>query len=485
MTHTTDQPVLTEDDKTKIVVTALLCMFLAALDQTIVTPALPVMGASLGGGEWVSWIVSAYFLTATAVTPLYGKLADLKGRRPVLYAGVGIFVAGSLISAMAPSMAVLIAGRALQGLGGGGLMALVQTIIGDVAPPRERGKYMVYISAVWATSSIAGPVLGGLLAEYVHWSAIFWLNLPLGILAVSLSMKPLSRLPDIRRDHRLDILGALMIMAATLLFLLPLTLGGHAYPWSSPLVLGMLALSAATFALFAWYQFQPEEPLLPPRIFGDRVIALTSATSFLAAAGMFGFSVYYPVYLQLIDGFGASAAGLALLGPMLGSVAGSSISARILRKGRHYKRLPMFGSALSMVSLAVVGLLAGDVSFWVIEALAALTAFGQGTLFPVGTVMVQNAANPRDLGTATGAYTFVRSLGSVVAIAVLGAIVGSAGIGDHISEGALAPAAREGAVAAFRALFFAAAAAQLLSLALLSRIEERPLRGRTPPSVEE
>ncbi|MCM5556868.1 MDR family MFS transporter [Pleomorphomonas sp. JP5] len=485
MTHTPDQSILTEDDKTKIVVTALLCMFLAALDQTIVTPALPVMGASLGGGEWVSWIVSAYFLTATAVTPLYGKLADLKGRRPVLYAGVGIFVAGSLISAMAPTMAVLIVGRALQGLGGGGLMALVQTIIGDVAPPRERGKYMVYISAVWATSSIAGPVLGGLLAEYVHWSAIFWLNLPLGIVAVSLSLKPLSRLPDVRRDHRLDILGAMMIMAATLLFLLPLTLGGHTYPWSSPLVLGMLALSAAFFALFAWYQFQPEEPLLPPRIFGDRVIALTSATSFLAAAGMFGFSVYYPVYLQLIDGFGASAAGLALLGPMLGSVAGSSISARILRKGRRYKRLPMIGSALSMVSLAVVGFVAGDVSFWVIEALAALTAFGQGTLFPVGTVMVQNAANPRDLGTATGAYTFVRSLGSVVAIAVLGAIVGSAGIGDHISEGALAPAAREGAVAAFRALFFAAAAAQLLSLALLSRIEERPLRGRTPPPVEE
>ncbi|CAI9402875.1 Multidrug resistance protein 3 [Pleomorphomonas sp. T1.2MG-36] len=485
MTHTTDQPVLTEDDKTKIVVTALLCMFLAALDQTIVTPALPIMGASLGGGEWVSWIVSAYFLTATAVTPLYGKLADLKGRRPVLYAGVGIFVAGSLISAMAPTMAVLIAGRALQGLGGGGLMALVQTIIGDVAPPRERGKYMVYISAVWATSSIAGPVLGGLLAEYVHWSAIFWLNLPLGIVAVSLSMKPLSRLPDIRRDHRLDIQGALMIMAATLLFLLPLTLGGHAYPWSSPLILSMLVASAATFVLFAWYQFQPEEPLLPPRIFGDRVIALTSATSFLAAAGMFGFSVYYPVYLQLIDGLGASAAGLALLGPMLGSVAGSSISARILRKGKHYKRLPMIGSALSMVSLAVVGLLAGDVSFWVIEALAALTAFGQGTLFPVGTVMVQNAANPRDLGTATGAYTFVRSLGSVVAIAVLGAIVGSAGIGEHISEGALAPEARESAVAAFRALFFAAAAAQLLSLALLSRIEERPLRGRTPPPVDE
>jgi len=480
-----DQQVLTEDDKTKIVVTALLCMFLAALDQTIVTPALPVMGASLGGGEWVSWIVSAYFLTATAVTPLYGKLADLKGRRPVLYAGVGIFLAGSVISAAAPSMAVLIAGRALQGLGGGGLMALVQTIIGDVAPPRERGRYMVYISAVWATSSVAGPVLGGLLAEYVHWSAIFWLNLPLGALAVGLSLKPLSRLPDIRRDHRLDVAGALMIMAATLLFLLPLTLGGHSYPWNSPPILGMLALSAAAFVLFAWYQFQPQEPLLPPRIFGDRVITLTSAASFLAGAGMFGLSVYFPVYLQLIDGFGASAAGIALLGPMIGSVAGSNISARILRKGRHYKRLPMAGSLLSAVALAAVGLFAGDVPFWAIEALAMLTAFGQGTLFPVATVMVQNAADPRDLGTATGAYTFVRSLGAVVSIAVLGAILGSAGMGDHISEGALAPAARESAVAAFRALFATAAVAQLISLALLARIEERPLRGRTPPPVED
>ncbi|MBS1182709.1 MAG: bmr3 1 [Proteobacteria bacterium] len=477
-----DQPVLTEDDKTKIVITSLLCMFLAALDQTIVTPALPVMGASLGGGEWVSWIVSAYFLTATAVTPLYGKLADLKGRRPVLYAGVGIFVAGSLISALAPSMAVLIAGRALQGLGGGGLMALVQTIIGDVAPPRERGKYMVYISAVWATSSVAGPVLGGLLAEYVHWSAIFWLNLPLGALAVILSVKPLSRLPDIRRDHRLDIAGAVMIMAATLMFLLPLTLGGHSYPWGSPLILGMLALSVSVFGLFAWYQFQPAEPLLPPRIFGDRVITLTSATSFLAAAGMFGLSVYFPVYLQLIDGFGASAAGLALLGPMIGSVAGSNVSARLLRKGVRYKRLPMIGSLLSVVSLAAIGLFAGHEPFWVIEALAILTSFGQGTLFPVATVMVQNAADPRDLGTATGAYTFVRTLGAVVAIAVLGAIVGSAGIGDHISDGALAPAAREGAVAAFQALFYAAAVAQIISLALLARIEERPLRGRTPPA---
>ncbi len=474
---------LGEDDKTRIVITALLCMFLAALDQTIVTPALPVMGASLGGGEWVSWIVSAYFLTATAVTPLYGKLADLKGRRPVLYAGVGIFVAGSVISAAAPSMAVLIAGRALQGLGGGGLMALVQTIIGDVAPPRERGKYMVYISAVWATSSVAGPVLGGLLAEYVHWSAIFWLNLPLGALAVGLSLKPLSRLPDIRRDHRLDIAGALLIMAATLLFLLPLTLGGHSHPWTSPFVLGMLALSLATFAFFAWYQFQPAEPLLPPRIFGDRVITLTSAVSFLAAAGMFGLSVYFPVYLQLIDGFGASAAGIALLGPMIGSVIGSNISARILRKSTHYKRLPMIGSVLSTLALAAVGLVVGDAPFWVIEALAVVTSFGQGTLFPVATVMVQNAADPRDLGTATGAYTFVRSLGAVVAIAVLGAILGSAGIGDHISDGALAPAARDGAVFAFRALFFAAAAAQLVSLFLLAAIEERPLRGRTPPPV--
>ncbi|WP_370678103.1 MDR family MFS transporter [Pleomorphomonas sp. PLEO] len=487
MTHISppEQPVLNEDDKTKIVITSLLCMFLAALDQTIVTPALPVMGASLGGGQWVSWIVSAYFLTATAVTPLYGKLADLKGRRPVLYAGVGIFVAGSLMSALAPSMAVLIAGRALQGLGGGGLMALVQTIIGDVAPPRERGKYMVYIAGIWATASIAGPVLGGVLAEYVHWSAIFWLNLPLGAIAVGLSLKPLSKLPNIRRDHKLDILGAVIIIAATLLFLLALTLGGHSYPWSSPPILGMLVVSAAAFILFAWYQFQPVEPLLPPRIFGNKVIALTSATAFLATAGMFGLSVYYPVYLQLIEGFGASAAGLALLGPMIGAVAGSSISARILRKGRHYKRLPMIGSLISLVSLTVVGFLVGNVSFWVIEVLALLTSFGQGTLFPVGMVMVQNAADPRDLGTATGAYTFVRSLGSVVAIAVLGAIVGSAGIGDHISVGGLDPAARESVVAAFRALFLAAAGAQLLSLVLLARIEERPLRGRTPPPVEE
>jgi EmrB/QacA subfamily drug resistance transporter len=474
---------LSEPDRVRIVIGVLIAMFLAALDQTIVTPAMPTIGAALGGGLWLSWIVSAYFLTSTAVTPLFGKLADLKGRRPVLYASIGIFLLGSVVCALAPSMAVLIGGRAIQGIGGGGLMAVVQTIIGDVAPPRERARYMIYISTLWAVSSLAGPVLGGVLAQHVHWSMIFWINLPIGAIGYLMSSRALQKLPDVRRPHKLDVLGALIVMVATVLLLLALTWGGTVYPWSSLVVIGLIWVSLFLFGLFGWYQLQPEEPLLPPRVLANPVVALACTAIFFSMAGFVGLSVFFPVYLELVEGLGAAASGLALVALMGGTVLGANISGRHMRRSPHYKRIAVLGSFVASMSLALLGVLADTVPFAVIELIVGAAGFGLGTLFPIAMVSVQNAAEPRDLGVATATLGFLRSLGSVIGIAILGAILGTAGVSAHIGDasGALTGAARVETVEGFRWLFFAAALSQMVSLVLLMRMEEKPLRGHAPP----
>ena len=225
--------------KRNIVIGVMLAMFLATLDSTIVAPALPTIGAALGDTAFLPWIASAYFLTSTAVTPLYGKLSDIHGRRIVILVALALFLAGSVACALAPTMPVLIAARALQGVGGGGLVALAQTVVADIASPRERAQYVVYISSVWAASSVAGPALGGFLAQHWSWTVIFWLNLPIGAVAVLACERQLRLLPLIRRDHKLDFLGAGLAIAATSALLLMLTLGGVIVPWTSPFVLGL------------------------------------------------------------------------------------------------------------------------------------------------------------------------------------------------------------------------------------------------------
>lgn len=240
---------LTDAQKRKIVAGVMLAMFLATLDQTIVAPALPTIGKSLGDAEFLPWIVSAYLLTSTAVTPLYGKLSDIHGRRPVLTLALGVFLIGSTLCALSMSMAALIAGRALQGLGGGGLVTLAQTVVGDIASPRERAKYVVFISTVWATSSVAGPVLGGFFAQHLSWTVIFWINLPLGALAIFISGRALRAAPQVRREHRLDGLGAALIIAASVGLMLVLTLAGLGTSWLSP---SMGALTGASLLLAVW-----------------------------------------------------------------------------------------------------------------------------------------------------------------------------------------------------------------------------------------
>jgi EmrB/QacA subfamily drug resistance transporter len=476
--------VLDDAGRVRIIVGVLIAVLLAALDQTIVTPAVATMGKRLGGETYLFWIVSAYFLTATASTPLYGKLADIYGRRPVLLAGIGIFVLGSIAAALAPSMLWLILARALQGLGGGGLIALAQTVIGDLVPAKERGRFAVYISGTWAIASIAGPILGGVIAEHLHWSVIFWLNLPLAAVAVLMTSESLKRVPWQRREHRLDVPGALLVVVATVALMLGLTLGGAGHRWTSPPVAGPIAASIVLGLVFAWHLKRTAEPLVPLEVLRNPVVLYATTSIFFAMAAFVGLVVYIPLYLELVHGLSASAAGLALVGYMIGTVAGANFAARTMAQMQHYRLLPVGGLGVSAVALAILASLAGTLDVWAVEALLIVIGLGSGAQFPVTTVATQNAVDPRDMGVATGMLGFLRALGSAIGVAVVGAAGSASGIGSalarHAGLGASEPGPASGLALGetFAPVFWACGMSMLLSLVLLSRMPERPLRGR-------
>jgi MFS family permease len=272
----------------RIMIGIVLAMLLAAMDQTIVATALPTIGNDLHDVEHLPWVVTAYLLSGTAVTPLYGKFADVIGRRTTMMTAIGIFLVGSILSAIAPTMWFLIAARFLQGLGGGGLIALSQTIVGDVIPPRERMRYQGYFAMVFVTSSIAGPVLGGFFAERLHWSLIFWINVPLGILAFAMTNDVMKRLPRHERPHKIDVIGAVLVIVATVTLLLALSWGGGSYAWTSPQVVGLLVVALVTTVLFVRRLMTAAEPFIPLSVTLHPVVAAAAISSFFAGGTMVG-----------------------------------------------------------------------------------------------------------------------------------------------------------------------------------------------------
>lgn len=481
-------PEIGDRERLTIVLGALVVLMLAALDQTIVSPALPTIGASLGDVEYLSWIVSAYFLTSTAVTPLYGKLADLKGRRPTLYAAITIFSLGSILCALAPNMGFLILGRAVQGLGGGGLITLVQTVIGDVVSPRERGRYMGWISLVWATASVSGPIVGGVFAQHLHWSLIFWINLPLAAVALAMIHHALRRLPDVRRPQRLDLVGAVLVVGGTVALMLALTWGGARMPWGSPTVLSLLAGAFVCVGGFAWHIARVEDALIPLSILRNPVVAVTTSAMFFIMGGWLALSVYVPIWLQEVHGFGAADAGFGLIPLTLGTVLGANLSGRAMMRVTGYKLIAQGGSGLAVVSMVTLALASSRLPLWGIEGLLALTGLGCGVMFPISTVAVQNAVERRDLGVATATHAFLRSLGSVVVVAALGAILIGSGLGEVIEAGRnRAPTPDEIALAetTYGWIFAGSALALFIGFVILAFLEERPLGGRAAPSAEE
>jgi EmrB/QacA subfamily drug resistance transporter len=475
-------PELSPRAKRNIVIGVMLAMFLATLDSTIIAPALPTIGAQLGGADFLPWIVSAYFLTSTAVTPLYGKLSDIHGRRPVILSALGLFLLGSVACALSPNMAALILARALQGVGGGGLIALAQTVVADVAAPVERSRYTVYISTVWATSSIAGPALGGFLAQYSSWTVIFWLNLPIGALAYVVCDRLLRGLPQQRRPHRLDWLGGALVIGATVALNLMLTLGGGVVPWASPQALGLGFAALALGVGFVVHLRRAPEPLIPPAIFANRVVDKATLSMFFGMLVYVSATVYLPIYFESVLKLDPTASGLGLIIVLGASVIGSNITGLNLPKLKHYKMMGYVGLPFAALGLVGLSALADRLNFWTAEAVILVYGLGLGALFPTLTVSVQNAVDPRDMGAATATLAFVRSLGSALGVAIFGAVIFSYGLGE---PGAGAGADIATAAQAFRVAFGLMAACIAVCFGCFVAMEERPLRGAVKAAAAE
>jgi len=462
----------------------MLAMFLGALDQTIVATALPTIGVHFGNLAELSWVVTAYLLTGTAVTPLYGKLSDIHGRRVMMMTAIGLFVAGSIACALAPSMTALILGRGLQGLGGGGLMALSQTIIADVVSPRERGRYQGYIAAVFACSSVGGPVLGGFLTEKLDWSLIFWINLPLGLAALGMTAHTLKLVPHHARKHRLDVVGAVLMMLAAVALLLALSWGGHDYPWASAPIVGLLAASLVLWALFAWRLMRAQEPFLPLSVLGNALVRNAAMAGACNMGVLVGMTIYVPLYFETVLHLSAGESGVALIPLMGASVVWSMVCGRLMMHLVHYKRVPLTGMIVAILACGVLALWPVTLPIWLLLTLLFIIGSGLGTVFPISTVCLQNAVQRSQMGIATGAANFFRALFSALMVAALGVIVlGHLGGGAGTAVETLAKSASEATLAtAFRYVFIACALVLTAGLAFLITMEERPLKGPTPPS---
>jgi EmrB/QacA subfamily drug resistance transporter len=461
-----------------IVAGIMLAMFLSALEQTIVAPALPAIGKSLGGIDDLSWVVTAYLLAATAATPLFGKLSDIYGRRTILLTAIVIFIAGSVACALAPSVWMLILGRGLQGLGGGGLLPIAQTIIADMLSPRERPVVQGRTAIMFMSASILGPVLGGLLTDHLHWSLIFWINLPLGLIALVMTERSLRRLPRHDRPHRVDVIGASLMVGAALSLMLALAWGGTRFPWASARIVTLLCASAVLWVLFAVRLLTAREPFIPLAILHGRVTSTITAAAFFSVGTIIGITIYMPLYCQTVLGVSASLSGFALIAFMCGTVLGSQIAARLMVRMTHYMRVPMVGLVIAIAALAKLAVEPGSHSLGEVGALLAALGLGMGPMYPVSTIVMQNGVKPHQMGTATGTLNFFRTLGGAIIVAVFGAIIlGGGTYGSGVMTLEKIAASHGDMAPAFHWVFIAAAIFAAISFVCLLLVEEKPLHG--------
>ena len=461
-----------------IVAGIMLAMFLSALEQTIVAPALPAIGRSLGGIDELSWVVTAYLLAVTATTPLFGKLSDIYGRRVVLLWAIGIFIGGSIACALAPTIWTLVLARGLQGIGGGGLLPIAQTIIADLLSPQERPVVQGRTSIMFMSASILGPVLGGFFTDRLHWSLIFWINLPLGAVALVMSERALRRLPRNERPHQLDVTGAILMVGAALALMLALAWGGTHYPWQSPAIIGLLAGSAMLWGLFAARLLTAREPFIPLAILRGRVTSTITCAAFFGVGTIIGITIYTPLYCETVLGLSASSSGLALIAFMAGTVVGSLTAARLMVRVEHYMRVPLAALLFAVIALGVLAHDPVNQSIARLVVLLFVLGCGVGPMYPMSTIVMQNAVKPHQLGTATGTLNFFRTLGGAIIVAVFGAIVLGSGPDNAgaITLERLASAHADLAPA-FRWVFVAAVICLTIAFASLLAVEERPLHG--------
>lgn len=400
----------------------MLGMLLASLDQTIVSTALPTIVGELGGLTHLSWVITAYLLTSTASTPLYGKLSDLYGRKNLYQAAILIFLVGSVLSGAAQSMAQLIVFRAVQGLGAGGLIALAMTIIADVVSPRERGRYQGYMGSVWALSSIAGPLLGGLFVDQLSWRWVFYINLPIGIIAMAVTGIALT-LPSARQQHAIDYLGAALLVFGITALLLVTTWGGAEYAWGSATIVGLSVAGIVALALFVLQERRAAEAILPPRLFRESVFTISSAIGFISGLAMFGALAFMPIYFQVVNGDSATASGLRMVALMLGAIAASTTVGRLTSRTGRYRVFPIIGTAIMLTGLLLLTRLTATTSDAAVSFYLLVLGIGVGMVMPVIVLAVQNAVAHRDLGAATAGTNLFRSLGGAFGVAIFGTIL--------------------------------------------------------------
>ncbi|MDH7797893.1 MULTISPECIES: MFS transporter [unclassified Beijerinckia] len=467
---------LTHRETLWIVAGVLLPVFMASLDQSLVATALPTIGREFDATGQLSWVVTAYLLTSTAATPLYGKISDTRGRRMTMMVGIGIFVVGAIASALAPNITSLILARGLQGIGGAGLVAQAMTVLGDIAPPKQRAKYYTYFSIIYTTAAGIGPVIGGLFAEHLHWSLIFWISVPMGIGAFLITSKLLRKLPRYEKYHRLDIAAAVLIVAASSTLMLVMNTGGKTWPWLSIEIVTFSLVSVLLWVLFLRRLLRTAEPLIPLGILRNPIVRCAIVANSFGWAAMIGLNIYLPLYLQTVLGKTPSESGLNLMVLMVTVNASALVGAQVAARMEHYKLYPLVTLFICILSIAWLAVRVDTISMLEFELVLALAGLGFGPVAPVSSVALQNAVMMHQLGTAVSVMSFARSLFAAVLVAALGAIVLHA-VGTDTLTGAAATleANRDGATAAFRTLFWVTAGSLVIAFLGLLLMEERPL----------
>ena len=468
-------------------------MLLAALDQTIVSTALPVIVGELGGLEHLTWVVIAYLLSSTVVAPIYGKLGDLYGRKIVLQVGIVVFLGGALLSALANSMTFLIIARTIQGLGGGGLMVVAMAVVADVIPPRQRGRIQGVFGAVFGVSTVAGPLLGGFIVEHSSWQWIFLINLPLGILALVVIGLVLKPSPN-RVSHQVDYLGFVLLTAGLSAFVLATSLGGITFAWTSLEIVGLVAAALVLLAAFAFVEARATEPVLPLPLFRNNTFLVTNAVGFLVGMAMFGSITFLPMYLQLAKGVSPTNSALQLVPMMVGLIGASTLSGFLMTRTGRYRFLPMISTAVLVVGLVLLANMQLDTPDWQVAIYMLLVGAGIGPVNSTGVTATQNAVPRALVGVATAGNTLFRQIGGSIGVSVFGAIFASglaSRLGSLMPEGsgvgafnaqmlaALPEQSRQAVLEAFaqalHPVFYIAAVAAFVAFVLVFFLRELPL----------
>jgi EmrB/QacA subfamily drug resistance transporter len=486
-----------------LIITAVaVTLLLASLGQTIVSAALPVIVSELGGLEHLTWVVIAYLLSSTVVAPIYGKLGDQFGRKIVLQVAIIIFLIGAALSAMSTSMNFLIFARTVQGLGGGGLMVVAMTVVADIMAPRERAKIQGIFSAVFGVSTVAGPLLGGFIVEHMNWQWIFFINLPLGILAfavLGVALKTRTK----RVARKIDYLGFVLLSAMLSAFVLATSLGGNTYAWSSPQVIGLVAFSLVALIAFIMVEARAAEPVLPLPLFRNNTFLVTNLMGFLVGMAMFGSITFLPLYLQLAKGVSPTSSALQLVPMMIGLVGTSAFSGFFMGRTGRYKILPQVSTAILALGLVLLGMMQLDTPDWQVMVYMFMVGVGIGAVNNVSVTATQNAVPRALVGVATAGSTLFRQIGGSLGIAGFGAIFAAglaARVGHLMPAGSGSFDARaidtlppeiqaqvlEGFAAALHPVFLTAAFASVLAFLLTFFLREIPLASklREEPAAE-